>query len=102
MRFYAGFLDMAKALRYEENAEDGGKLVIDDTMRAGYLAAIDSRAKQDAIYKIGAQFGWWGIKRPDRTEEVFENGISDAHKKTYLADYHAKYPPKPVVAPPTI
>ena len=34
MRFYAGFLEMAKSLRYDEMQADGSKKVIDDAMRA--------------------------------------------------------------------
>jgi hypothetical protein len=95
MRYYAGFFDMAKALRYEENADAGGATVIDDAMRAAYMADIHGKAQKDAIYAAGAKFGWWGVKRPDRPipENVFDNGISAFYKQEYLADYYRLYPP---------
>jgi hypothetical protein len=40
MRYYAGFLHMAKALRYDENSDTGGKTVIDDVLRGFYMAEI--------------------------------------------------------------
>jgi hypothetical protein len=99
MRYYAGFFEMAKALRYDENADGGGKTVITDPMRAAYMADIHGKAQKDTIYAAGARFGWWGIKRPDRTENVFDNGITDFYKQEYLADYYRLYPPS--TAPPT-
>lgn len=93
MRFYAGFLDMAKSLRFEEMQADGSKKVIDDTMRANYMNIVHERALRDDIYAAGARFGWWGVKRPGRSENVFDNGISDTYKKLYLADYYREYPP---------
>jgi hypothetical protein len=93
MRYYAGLLEMAKSLRYDENEYGGKKKVIDDTMRAGYMDEVHERARKDAIFSAGAKFGWWGIKRPDRTENVFDNGINDFYKDEYLKDYYDQYPP---------
>jgi hypothetical protein len=94
MRYYAGFLEMAKALRYDENADGGGKTFITAPMRASYMAAIHTLAQRDAIFAAGAKFGWWGIKRPDRPvpENVFDDGIDAVDKREYLADYYRQYP----------
>jgi hypothetical protein len=88
MRFYAGFMDMAKSLR-EKNI-DG--LLITDAQRAGYMVIIDGKADQDKVYEAGAKFGWWGVERPDRNprERVFDNGISDTHKARYLAEFYQR------------
>ena len=95
MRFYAGFLHMAKSLRFDENVAGGGTRKIDDAMRAGYMVDIHRMAQRDAIYAEGAKFGWWGIKRPDRNppEDVFDNGISQFYKDEYLQEYYRLYPP---------
>jgi hypothetical protein len=50
------------------------------------------KAQNDAIYAAGAKFGWWGIKRPDRKEAVYDDGIDAFFKKEYLADYYKLYP----------
>lgn len=92
MRYYAGFFEMAKALRYDENGEHGGKIVITPPMRAAYMIDIHGKATKDAIYAAGAKFGWWGIKRPDRTELVYDDGIDASFKDEYLADYYQLYP----------
>jgi hypothetical protein len=104
MRYYAGFLDMAKSLRYDENAPRGGKIVITSAMRDGYMKIVHDKAQRDAVYAAGARFGWWGIKRPDRTQDVYDNGITDFYKQEYMADYYRKYPtagtPAPAAAAP--
>jgi hypothetical protein len=92
MRYYAGFFDMAKALRYDANADSGGKVVINDQMRTAFMDDIHGKAQKDAVYAAGARFGWWGIKRPDRIEKVFDNGITDFFKQEYLADYYHLHP----------
>jgi hypothetical protein len=88
MRFYAGFLDMAKSLR--EKKVDGSVIV--DAERANCMAIIDAKANQDVVYEAGAKFGWWGVERPDRPqpEQVFDNGISDTHKKRYLGEFYQR------------
>jgi len=93
MRFYAGFIDVAKALREDANAEGGGTLTIDDRIRGALMADVHINAQKDQIYHAGACFGWWGMKRPDRNQQVFDGGIDDLHKKEYLADYYRQYPP---------
>jgi hypothetical protein len=100
MRYYAGFLDMAKSLRYDENAPGGGKIVITPAMRDGYMKIVHDKAQRDAIYAAGARFGWWGIKRPDRTQDVYDNGITDFYKNEYMADYYRKYPPASISGSP--
>ncbi len=93
MRYYAGFFEMAKALRNEANAEDGsGTQPISDAERAAMIAEIHQQAKNDAIYRAGACFGWWGRKRPPRNQEIFDGGIDDTFKQEYLADYYRLYP----------
>jgi hypothetical protein len=100
MRYYAGFLEMAKSLRYDENAAGGGKTVITDAMRAGYMVTVHDHAQKDAVFAVGARFGWWGIKRPDRAvpENVFDNGITDFYRQEYLVDYYQLYTPAPPAA----
>jgi hypothetical protein len=93
MRFYAGFFDVAKALRETANADGGGTLAIDDQLRRALMADVHINAQKDPIYHAGACFGWWGRKRPDRDQQVFDGGIDDLHKNEYLADYYHQYPP---------
>lgn len=91
MRFYAGFFDVAKALR-EDAKDGGGTLAIDDRIRGALMADVHINAQKDPIYHAGACFGWWGRKRPDRNQQVFDGGIDDFHKKEYLADYYRRCP----------
>src|SRR5207249_8943691 len=91
MRFYGGFLDMAKTLR--EKAREGLGLPegeITPEQRAKDMDIIHERAPKDGVYAAGVRFGWWGIERPGRTEKVCDNGISDAYNKQYLAEYYAQ------------
>jgi hypothetical protein len=84
MRYYAGFLDMAKALR--KNDRDGNE--IRPQQRGEWVEAIHVRATQDKIYRAGVCFGWWGIERRAPKEQVIEDGISEQHKQLYLSEYH--------------
>jgi hypothetical protein len=97
MRFYSGFLFMAKSLRLEENVAGGGTRKIDDATRGRYMDEIHRVAQRDPIFAEGAKFGWWGIKRPDRQppENVFDNGITQFYKSEYLKEYYQQYPPAP-------
>src|SRR5262249_39796367 len=91
MRFYAGFLDMAKTLR--EKARQGPGLpdiLITPDQRAKDMDIIHDRAQKDEVYCAGVRFGWWCIKRPGITEKVCDDGISDDHEQRYLADYYAQ------------
>jgi hypothetical protein len=49
------------------------------------MEIIHDRAQRDAVYSAGVCFGWWGIKRPDRTEKFCDDGIRDDYKRRYLA-----------------
>jgi hypothetical protein len=89
MRFYAGFLDMAKTLR--EKSVTGA--IITPQERAVFIEAIHQRAQLDQVYAAGVRFGWWGNERPGRTEKVVDDGISDVLKKLYLADYEQQKQP---------
>ncbi len=86
MRFYAGFLDIAKVLREKYRQGPGlPDVVITSEQRGKQMEGVHSRAQQDGVYAAGARFGWWGLVR--RGEQVFDDGISDSHKNLYLADY---------------
>jgi hypothetical protein len=95
MRFYDGFLDMAKTLRMKSITG----ATITPRGRATFTDAIHQRARLDQVYAAGVRFGWWGIERPGRPENVVDDGISPAHKQLYLADYYQEKQP-PAVSPP--
>jgi hypothetical protein len=89
MRYYAGFLCMAKALR--EKAAGGRGLpdiLLTAEDRANEAKAIEARAAKDAVYAAGARFGPWGLIR--RGQKVFDNGLEASFKESYLAEYYAQ------------
>ncbi len=83
MRFYSGFLDMAKTLRKDVWGEE-----ILPEQRGKMVEVIHEKPTQDKIYCAGVCFGWWGIERRSPQEAVVEDGISEQHKQLYLAEYH--------------
>jgi hypothetical protein len=89
VRFYAGFWGVAKATR-DKYAQGPGlpDAELTPEQRGKEMDAVHDIAQHDKVVDLGACFGWWGRTRPDRKQPVFDKGISDAHKRHYLADYY--------------
>jgi hypothetical protein len=89
LKFYSGFWGVAKATR-DKYAQGPGLPDADllPEQRGKEMDAVHEIAEHDKVVDLGARFGWWGRARPDRKQRVFDEGISDAHKRHYLADYY--------------
>jgi hypothetical protein len=89
VKFSAGFWGVAKATR-DKYAQGAGLPDVELTLeqRGEEMNAVHEMAQHDKVVDLGACFGWWGRTRPDRRQPVFDQGISDAHKRHYLADYY--------------
>jgi hypothetical protein len=90
MRYYAGFLEMAKV--YRGTARQGDALPdvpITEDQRKDFAIHVHELAKADDVVDAGARFGWWARKRDDRPhQEIVEVGIPDELKQIYLAEYY--------------
>jgi hypothetical protein len=46
------------------------------------MVTVHGHAQKDESYAIGARFGWWGVKRPDRTEGGMINCFHSSGTRT--------------------